>query len=394
MTASARPPRLPGILRSWVLPVVLGAAAAAEAALNPAVAEGSGLPVVFAAAMALPLVRRDRQPLGALAGTLGVFAVQEVWGAGTLSEAVLPFVVLIVAMYSAASRLRGAVLAVAVAISSLAIGGTIVYDGGLDTGSLVYALIVVAAAFTTGRLVGLRTREAGRLTAEKDRLVREQEERERAAMARERMRIAQELHDLITHRVSAMVLQASTERHIIDRDTARLDSASLATTLESIESLGREAMSELRQLLGALFHEGEEPRSPQPGTQDLPALVESSSGAGVLVTLETRGEQRRLPEPLEVSLYRLAQEALTNAMRHAPGSRVRVTLTYEANAVELTVANTAGGPSGSRDKGLGLGVPGMRERARQFGGTLIAGPTPDSGFQVRAHLPVEEESAS
>lgn len=387
MTSSARPPRLTGVLRMWALPVVLGVAAAVEAALNAEVSGGSGLPAVFATAMALPLVWRDRQPLGALAGTLGVFGVQEISGAGTLSEAVMPFLVLIVAMYSAGGRLRGNLLAVAVAMSCVAIGGTIVYDGGADTDSLVYALVVVAAAFTTGRLVGQQTREAGRLADEKDILVREQEERERAAMARERMRIAQELHDLITHRVSAMVLQASTERHIVERGAAPVDPASLAASLESIESLGREAMSELRQLLGALFHEGDEPRSPQPGTQDLPALVASSSGAGVDVTLRTQGERRRLPEPIEVSLYRLAQEALANAMRHAPGSRVGVTLAYESEAVELTVANTAGRGVGPHDKGVGLGVPGMRERARQFGGTLVAESTSDGGFLMRAHLP-------
>lgn len=394
MTSTARLPRFTGGLRMWTLPVVLGAVAAAEAALNPEVSGESGLPAVFAAAMALPLAWRDRQPVGALAGTLGVFAAQEIWGAGTLSEAVMPFVVLIVAMYSSGARLRGVVLAVAVAMSCLAIGGTIVYDGGLDIDSLVYALVVVAAAFVTGWLVGQRTREAGRLASEKDGLVREQEERERAAVARERMRIAQELHDLITHRVSAMVLQASTERRIFERDAAQIDPVNLAASLESIESLGREALSELRQLLGALFHEGDEPRSPQPGTKDLPALVASSSGAGVELTLDTTGKERRLPEPIEVSLYRLAQESLANAMRHAPGSRVRVTLAYEDDAVELTVANSPGRGTGPRDKGLGLGVPGMRERARQFGGTLVAEPTSDGGFLMRVHLPTGEAATA
>lgn len=387
MTSPSRSPHLSGVLRRWALPVVLGAAAAAEGALNAEVAGGSGLPAVFAAAMALPLVWRDRQPLGVLAGTLGVFAVQEIWGAGTLSEAVMPFLILLAAMYSAGARLRGLVLAVAVAMSCLAIGATIFYDGGADVDSLVYALVVVAAAFTTGRLVGQRTREAGRLAEENDVLVRELEERERAAMARERMRIAQELHDLITHRVSAMVLQASTERHIVERGAAPVDPASLAASLTSIESLGREAMTELRQLLGALFHEGDEPRSPQPGTKDLPALVASTSGAGVDVTLKTHGEWRRLAEPIEVSLYRLAQEALANAMRHAPGSRVGVALAYEPDAVELTVANTAGRAAAARDEGLGLGVPGMRERARQFGGTLVAQPTSEGGFLMRVRLP-------
>ena len=105
------------------------------------------------------------------------------------------------------------------------------------------------------------------------------------------------------------------------------------------------------------------------------------------MTLETHGERRRLPQPLEVSLYRLTQESLANAMRHAPSSRVKVTVAYRPDDVELTVANTAGHGAGPSDHGLGLGVPGMRERARQFGGTLVAEPTVDGGFIVRASLP-------
>jgi signal transduction histidine kinase len=324
---------------------------------------------------------------------LGVFSVQEVWGSGTLSEAVTPFVILIVGMYSAASRLRGTGLAMALAGSCLAIGGTIIVDaGGLDADSLIYALVVIAAAFVTGRLVGQRTREAGRLADEKALLVAEREEREREAVARERMRIAHELHDLITHRVSAMVLQASTERRIIEQgeDASVADPATLRATLESVETLGREAMSELRQLLGALFHEGDELRAPQPGTDDLKTLVEQTSRADVDASLEVKGRRRRLTTPLEVSLYRLAQEALSNAMRHAPGSVVRVVMDYRPDAVELTVTNTAGRQAGPRDPGLGLGIPGMRERARQFGGNLETNVTADGGFSVRAHFPAPD----
>lgn len=388
------PSRATEVLRAWALPVVLGAAGAAEGVLSPEMADGSALPSVFAAAMALTLVWRRDQPLTSLAAVLGVFSVQEVWGGGTLSEGITPFVMLLVAMYSAGARLSGTRLAAAVAGSCLALGGTIVIDaGGLDADSLIYALLVVAASFVTGRLVGQRTREAGRLADEKTALVAEREERERQAVARERMRIAQELHDLITHRVSAMVLQASTERRIIERgdEGAAPDLETLTAALASIEGLGREAMSELRQLLGALYHQGAEPRAPQPGTDDLPALVEQTKRADVAACLETRGRKRALSQPLEVSLYRLAQEALSNAMRHAPGSAVRVVLDYRPDAVELTVTNTAGRGAGPQDPGLGLGIPGMRERARQFGGSLEAETTTDGGFVVRACLPTPAE---
>lgn len=379
---SLRPSRL---LRRWAWPAALGAAAATEAALNPEIAGGSGLPAVFAAAMALPLVWRDEQPAGALAGTLGVFAISEIWGTGTLSEAALPFVVLVVAMYAAGVRLRGGWFVGAVCVSYLTIGGTIVHEEGFDADGLVYALIVVMAAFAAGRLVGQRTREAHRLSDEKSELERAREERERAAVARERMRIAQELHDLITHRVSAMVLQASTERHISERQD--IDPATLRSSLASIETLGREAMSELRQLLGTLFHEGDEPRTPQPSMRDLHALVAQTPGvesAGLTIA----GTERPLPPPVEVSLYRLTQEALSNAMRHATGTAIQVTVDYRPDAVELTVANGGGGSDDTRpDAGLGLGIPGMRERVRQLGGTLVAEKVPTGGFVVRALIP-------
>lgn len=388
MHRTAQGSRPAAVVRTWALPLALGVAAAVEALLSPEVIGDPGLSAVFAAAMALSLVWRADRPLAALGGTLGVFSVQEIWGSGTLSEAVTPFVILIVGMYSAASRLRGAGLAGAAVGSCLAIGGTIVIDaGGPDADSLIYALVVVGAAFVTGRLVGQRTREAGRLADEKAFLVAEREQREREAVARERMRIAHELHDLITHRVSAMVLQASTERRIIERGGKTSDPAPLAAVLESIETLGREAMTELRQLLGALFHDGASPRNPQPGTDDLKTLVAQTSRADVTADLEVNGQWRRLTPALEVSLYRLAQEALSNAMRHAPGSAVRVVVDYQPDAVELTVASTAGIRTGPRDPGLGLGIPGMRERARQFGGSLETEASSDGGFVVRVRLP-------
>lgn len=378
--------------RVWVLPLALGLASASEAALVPQIAGGSAAPALTAAAMALPLAWRAGHPLAALAGTMTVFGVHELYGSGTLSEAVMPFVVLMVAMYAAASRLRGVALAAGCGISCLVVGGTIVLDGGLDVGSLIYAALVILAAFATGRLIGQRTREARRLVEERTELFREREERERAAVARERMRIAQELHDLITHRVSAMVLQASAERRITERDGgSTIDVSTLIESLQSIENLGREAMHELRQLLGALFHEDADARTPPPRTADLAQLVTQTSGAGVTTQLEVLGAPRELPPAIEVSLYRLAQEALANAMRHAPGSHVSVRLEYTPEAVELVVANTAGAGAGPEDHGLGLGIPGMRERARQFGGTLEATPAGDDGFLVRARLPALDE---
>jgi signal transduction histidine kinase len=380
--------RPPTPLRRWALPTVLAVAAATEAAVSPLIADGSGMPAVFAFAMALPLGWRQQLPARALAGTVGIFVVQELFGPGTLSEAVLPFLTLVVAMYSAGARLRGVRLLLAGLGCALAIVATIMVDArGSDPASTVYALVVVVLAFVAGRLLGDRAREVSDLADANETLRREREEQERAAVARERMRIARELHDLITHRVSAMVLQASAERRILQQADA-LASGQLATTLESIEGLGREALSELRHLLGALHHEGAGARAPQPGVDRLPELVEQSARAGLSATFRTTGCPRDLPRPVDVSVYRLAQECLANAMRHAPGSEVRVDLRYLETAIELSVRNSAGAADRPVDRGLGLGLTGMRERAHHFGGTLDAGPTADGGFDVHALLPV------
>jgi signal transduction histidine kinase len=151
-------------------------------------------------------------------------------------------------------------------------------------------------------------------------------------------------------------------------------------------------MAELRQLLGALFHNGEEPRAPQPGVADLTDLVAQTSRAGVDASLELTGDKHELPQPLEVSIYRLAQEALSNAMRHAPGSAVIVQVDYQPAAVELTVHNTAGRQPAEGAAGLGLGILGMRERARQFGGELDARRSESGGFTVRARFPTLAEA--
>jgi signal transduction histidine kinase len=208
------------------------------------------------------------------------------------------------------------------------------------------------------------------------------EEEARRAVADEQARIARELHDVIAHSVSVMVVQASAADDVFEE---RPDQARAA--LRSIEAAGREALAELRRLLAGVRPGGEDTR-PQPGLDRLDELTEPLRAAGMTVAVRREGPARSLPAGVDLSAYRIVQEALTNTLRHAQASRAEVTVRYAPDAVELHVRDDGrGGAAGPRDGGQG--IVGMRERAAMLGGTLEAGPAPEGGYRVDARLPVE-----
>jgi signal transduction histidine kinase len=210
----------------------------------------------------------------------------------------------------------------------------------------------------------------------------------RAAVAEERARIARELHDVVTHHVNLVVLQAMAASGMLDRDPERV-----REPLQVIERSGREALTEMRRLLGVLRDEdAERPLTPQPGVEDVDALVGSARDAGLSVGLAVSGTPRRLPAGLALTVYRIVQEALTNAARHAAGSRVGVSLRYEPDAVDVAVVDDGGEQRDDVPRG-GRGLLGMRERVAVFAGTLETGPSGDGGFAVHARLPVPPEDA-
>jgi signal transduction histidine kinase len=205
------------------------------------------------------------------------------------------------------------------------------------------------------------------------------------AVAAERARIARELHDIVAHHLSVVVLQAA---------GARASGQASEGTLEKIERSGRQALTEMRRLLGMLREPDEEPElTPQPGLGGLTALAESVRAAGVPVRLVVDGDGAALPAAVDVSAYRIVQEALTNVLKHAGCAHAEVSIGYVEDAVTIEVSDD--GP-GAREAGLvwaeptqgGRGLTGMRERVALFGGELRAGPRPDGGFTVRARLPV------
>jgi signal transduction histidine kinase len=231
------------------------------------------------------------------------------------------------------------------------------------------------------------TRELQELTAT---LQRERAEQAREAVQEERARIARELHDVVAHSVSVMVVQAGGVRRLLHDDQAREREALLV-----VEQIGRSALTEMRRMLGVLRTEGESPTpalTPQPGLAHLDRLLDQVRQAGLDVDLHVEGEPRPMPQGVDLSAYRIVQEGLTNALKHAGGGRADVTVRYGDGSVELEVADDGlGAPDGD---GMGHGLVGMQERVALYGGTLEAGPRNGGGYVLRATLPWDGAAAA
>jgi signal transduction histidine kinase len=235
-------------------------------------------------------------------------------------------------------------------------------------GSLIAVLLV-------RRVVGDRERRAQLAERERDVAARE-------AVVEERARIARELHDAIAHNVSMIALQAGAERRTLDRN------GSTHEVLETIERIGRDALTEMRRLVGMLRSDAGDPLAPQPRLHDLPQLVSQVRDAGLPVDLNVEGKRRELPVGIELSAYRIIQEALTNALKHAGDARATINVHYRRDTLELEVVDTGTGNGAGTPGGGGHGLVGMRERAALCGGRLDAGRLPDGGFAVHVLLPL------
>ena len=207
-------------------------------------------------------------------------------------------------------------------------------------------------------------------------------EEARIAAAEERARIARELHDVVAHSMSTIVLEAGAERLNLPESQG-----STREALRSIERTGREALAEMRRLVGVLRVEGEETAlAPQPSLGQLDDLVERVRRAGLPVEVRTEGPPLELAPGLDISAYRIVQESLTNALKHAGDARATVLLKYAAHSLEIVVSDDG---QGGAANGGGHGLSGLRERVSVFGGEFEAGPREGRGFVVRAWLPVE-----
>jgi signal transduction histidine kinase len=248
-------------------------------------------------------------------------------------------------------------------------------------GDFIWDAITFTIAWVIGFAVGEKYREVDEAKERAAAAEREREERARRAVSDERARIARELHDVVGHSVSVMTVQASAVRRLLEPDQDQVGEA-----LQVVEQTGREALAEMRRMVGVLRHAEEAPAlAPQPSLEQLEKLVQHARDRGLPVELRIEGEPVALPTGIDLTAYRLVQEGLTNAIKHARAQRAEVLVRYEDGKVELTVSDD--GPGGGDGDSGGHGLVGMRERVTVYGGKLEAGPRPEGGYRLRATLP-------
>jgi signal transduction histidine kinase len=339
--------------------------------------------------LVLPLLARRRFPFGAPA------TVWLVGGAVSFVDGrLIGFIVVASAAGMAAAVLLGNVrgelqsrLGLALVLVAAAV---IVYNQPTHSpGELAF----IPVLFGIGWLAGFALRERGaQAEAAEVRAAQAERERDQAsrlAVAEERARIARELHDVVAHAVSVMVLQIGAVRHRLPDEDADSRNA-----LQGVEQAGRTALAEMRRLLGAMRRDGDGVQlGPQPGLDDLAPLLEEVGRAGLPVALHVEGERYPLPRAVDLSAYRIVQEGLTNALKHAHASQADVTLRYGPHELELEVRDNGRGPAAS--DGLGHGLVGIRERVAIYGGEMTAGPSNGDGFGfvLSTRLPVGEGPA-
>ncbi|MGW3014125.1 sensor histidine kinase [Streptomyces sp. NPDC001219] len=250
------------------------------------------------------------------------------------------------------------------------------HDGPAPWGQELLVTAWVVAVVALSELVRVRREQLARAAAE-----RAAAERRRAD--EERLRIARELHDVLAHSISVINVQAGVGLALLDSDREQARAA-----LTTIKDASKEALGEVRQVLGALRTPGDAPRSPAPGLDRLPELTEQAGSAGLTVDLTTEGEPVPLPPGTDLAAFRIVQEALTNIVRHSGSRAARVLLRHSPGALEIRVDDDGPATAGPGGPGGGNGLIGMRERAAALGGTVEAGPRPDGGFRVRARIPL------
>jgi len=345
-----------------------------EIALNCAVAVALGILLVF----------RRRIPLLLLALMLASALAEPLIGESGNGEFFGLFV--LVAVYTAAAHTDSRRMWLAGAMTAVMASVVTVNDPEpLNIGGAIFFGLLFGVPWTVGRMVHDRRQREIALEERADALEREQEQRARAAVAEERQRIARELHDVVAHAISVIVVQARGGRRLLDTEPAEARGA-----FDTIEGTGQQALGEMRRLLG-LLRESEDQLAlaPQPSLVRIDDLVEQVRDAGLPVELAIEGEPTELPPGIDLSAYRIVQEALTNALKHAGPATARVTLRYGEDSLELEIADDGSGSAAGN--GGGHGLVGIKERVAMLGGEVEAGGRLAGGYTVRARLPYASE---
>jgi signal transduction histidine kinase len=387
-------PSLRRVALDWVAPLAILTIGIVNVSGHPRSVEYPGPParhLVFLAVAVVALGLRRRAPL--LAPCVAIALVTwwtSLWPAGTQGP-FEGFLVLVGAAYSLGTIGDRRKLAVGggVLVVWFLLGLLVGLVGG-RAGDMVPLAVWLAVGFGVGYLVSRRTEQAHSAVEAARILAAEQERQTARAIEEERARIARELHDVVAHGLSVIVVQAVAERRGLHGSAPEVDAESIDAALGSIEKAGRDALVDLRRLLG-LLRRTEEPLalSPQPGLAQIDDLLATARKAGLQVEVDVTGDRPPLPPGLDLTAYRIVQEALTNVLKHANARCVRVAVAFQRSHLDLEVTDDGTpGDGGPVAAGAGHGLIGMRERAKVFDGTITAGTSPTGGWTVHARLPV------
>jgi signal transduction histidine kinase len=383
---------VPWLRRYWfdALVVVAAISGVVEIVIGRNDSDAPDLPLALSipleAALTLVLLARHRFPFAAPAGMLVAGGALSFIDGRLIPYTAASFLSALAACFllGMLSERRQAIIGIAIANAAVLI--IVGNDPEAAGGDYVFIPLLFTAVWLCALGFGRKLEQAREAEERAARLEREREEQARAAVAEEQARIARELHDVVGHSVSVMTVQASAVRRLLRPDQEREREALLV-----VEQAGREALAEMRRLVGVLRRPEEAPAlAPQPSLQHLDRLIAQARESGLPVELRIEGEATELPAGVDLTAYRLVQEGLTNAMKHARATRAEVVVRYGDGAVELLVSdNGRGGTDGDGDANSGgHGLVGMRERVAVYGGELEAGPRPEGGYALRARLPL------
>ena len=364
-----------------LLALVLGGLFIAEAASESGFAGRRAVGMLVGCGFAATLVLRRRLPIVPMAAAVFVIEFANLAGPNALGDTAAFLFGVVITIYSAGAYASGRMLALCALLVAAAIPLAAIEPGqSLSAADVGFFVMFFGGPFGAGQVMRRRR-------ARDTEIVQESEERTRSAIAEERTRIARELHDVIAHAVSVVVLQARGARRLVapDQDDVR-------NALDTIERSASEALTEMRRLLSLLREQDERlTLAPQPSLSRVSALVDGARAAGLTVDVQVEGSLEDLPGALDVSGYRIVQEALTNAIKHAAPAHAIVRIQRDDRALAIEVRDDGRGGAANGDGGHGL--VGMRERVAVYGGRLEAGPRADGGgFALRVELPLEGSS--
>jgi signal transduction histidine kinase len=333
-------------------------------------------------AIVTPLFFRRRFPFGAPIAVGAAVGLTAFVDERLVPKDLIPFFAGCAAVFLV-GLLKERRLAIAGIVLAIGVEALVAYRDPLkNLSAFIATCIVFGLIWTVAFALGRKFEEADEAKQRAAQAEREREERARTAVTEERARIARELHDVVGHSVSVMTVQASAVRRLLRPEQEREREALLI-----VERTGREALAEMRRMVGVLRRPEEGPAlAPQPSLEHVGRLVEQAREAGLSVELRVEGDPHPLPAGVDLTAYRLVQEGLTNALKHARAERAQVVVCYGDGDLEVTVSDDGRG-AGSGDGG-GHGLVGMRERVAVFGGELEAGPRAEGGYRLRAKLPV------